>query len=118
MVTKPTKKTGAAAPSATNRERAGTVPPPEGPQKADERRIRLDASAMKSSYCNVCNATSTREEVVLNFGINQDWDRPGEEMLVQIQHRIIMSPHAAGKLLKVLSSLIEEHENRHGPLDR
>lgn len=86
--------------------------------KEPERRVRLDTSAMKSSYCNVCNATSTREEVVLNFGVNESWDRPEEDILIQIQHRIVMSPHAAVKLSKVLESLFQEYEKRHGPLER
>ena len=32
--------------------------------------IRWDDSTLKSSYANVCNVSSTREEVVLVFGIN------------------------------------------------
>ena len=83
-----------------------------------ERRVRLDSSAMKSSYCNVCNATSTREEVVLNFGINQSWDQPEGDLVVQIHHRIIMNPHAAAKLMTVLGSLLEEYEKRYGALQR
>ena len=34
-------------------------------------RIKWDDSGMKSSYANVCNVTSTREEVVLVFGMNR-----------------------------------------------
>lgn len=82
------------------------------------RRVRLNTSHMKSSYCNVCNATSTQEEVVLNFGLNQSWDRPEGDMEIDIQHRIIMSPHAARKLRQVLGSLIEEYESRYGLLDK
>lgn len=80
------------------------------------RRVRLDTSRMKSSYCNVCNATSTREEVVINFGLNQSWDRSDGDLEIEIQHRIIMSPHAAGKLRDVLNELIGEYEGRYGTL--
>lgn len=80
--------------------------------------MQLDTSMMKSSYCNVCNATSTREEVVLNFGLNQSWDRPDENLHIQILHRIILSPHAANKLLDVLGSLMDEYQKRHGSLER
>jgi|GEM_PF-503479 len=82
------------------------------------RRVRLNTSHMKSSYCNVCNATSTQEEVVLNFGLNQSWDRPEGDLEIDIQHRIIMSPHAARKLREVLGSLIDEYESRYGLLDK
>jgi len=30
---------------------------------------------MKNSYANVCNVTSTREEVVMLFGVNRAWNR-------------------------------------------
>lgn len=90
---------------------------PQAAPAADDRRVQLDTSMMKSSYCNVCNATSTREEVVLNFGLNQSWDRPGEDLQIQILHRIILSPHAANKLLDVLGSLMDEYQKRHGPLE-
>ena len=82
----------------------------------EDRRVRLDTSRMKSSYCNVCNATSTSEEVVLNFGLNQSWDRPGGDLEIEIHHRVILSPHAARKLKDVLDELIGEYESRYGPL--
>lgn len=82
-----------------------------------DRRVRLDTAQMKSSYCNVCNATSTREEVVLNFGLNQSWDRPEGDLEIAIQHRVILSPHAARKLHGVLDELIAAYETRYGPLD-
>ena len=32
--------------------------------------IRWDDTGLKSSYANMCNVSSTREEIVLVFGIN------------------------------------------------
>ena len=49
--------------------------------------LRVDISELKSSYCNVCNANSTREEVVLNFGVNHDWDRAHAGQ-IRLLHRI------------------------------
>ena len=79
--------------------------------------MRLDTSNLKSTYCNVCNATSTREEVVLNFGLNQDWDQQNADMSVQLHHRIILSPFAAKRLQSILGQLIGEHEKRYGKLE-
>jgi hypothetical protein len=95
--------------------------PPEEPPKgkaagAGEQRLRWDTSALKSSYCNVANATSTREEVVLNFGVNENWDRSRAELQVQLLHRIILSPFAAKRLQELLTKLIREYEARHGEL--
>lgn len=78
--------------------------------------LRVDTANLKSSYCNVCNAVSTREEVVLNFGINHGWDMSDRDAEVQLHHRIILSPFAAKRLSEVVSKLIQEHEARYGEL--
>ena len=87
-------------------------------QPAGQPEIKLDTSNLKSSYCNVCSATSTREEVVLSFGINQNWDlqQGGGPAEVQLTHRIIMSPVAAKRFHDLLTRLLTEHEARHGQL--
>ena len=67
----------------------------------------------------MCNATSTREEVVLNFGVNQNWDQPSAtpaELEVDLQHRIILSPFAAKRLSEALSQLVRDYETRYGKL--
>jgi hypothetical protein len=79
--------------------------------------VRFDTSQLKSSYCNVCNGSSTREEVVLNFGVNSTWDLGRDELEVSLQHRIVMSPHAAKRVRDMMVRLIDEHEARHGKLD-
>jgi hypothetical protein len=73
-------------------------------------------SHLKSSYCNVANVTSTREEVVINFGINQNWDQAQKEMDVELLHRIILSPFAAKRLNTMLTKLLQEYESRYGSL--
>jgi hypothetical protein len=79
-------------------------------------RVSWNTSHLKSSYCNVANATSTREEVVLNFGVNQNWDRGAGDFEVQLEHRIILSPFAAKRLSDLLARLIKEYETRYGQL--
>lgn len=78
--------------------------------------VRWDTSNLKSSYSNVCNATCTREEVVLNFGINQGWERGQGAVDIQLTHRIILSPFAAKRLADLLSKLMADYEARHGEL--
>jgi hypothetical protein len=86
-------------------------------QAAAGHKVRFDNSNIKSTYCNVCNATSTREEVVINFGVNKTWDMGGsQELEVQLEHRIILSPYAAKRLQDLLVRLIAEHEQRYGKL--
>lgn len=79
-------------------------------------RIRWDDGNMRSSYANVCNVTSTREEVVMLFGINQTWNRGQTEVTVQLTDRIIVSPYAAKRLVKLLESVVGEYEKRFGEL--
>ena len=93
-----------------------TTPRPEG-QGTQTPTIRWDTTNLKSAYANVCNVTSTREEVVLNFGINQAWERGAQELKIELTNRLILSPFAAKRLATMLSKLIDEYENRYGKLD-
>ena len=79
-------------------------------------KIKWDDSNMKSAYANVCNVTSTREEVVLLFGINQAWNRGQKEVTIQLTDRIIISPYAAKRLATLLDGVVQEYEKRFGTL--
>jgi len=80
-------------------------------------KIKWDDSNMKSSYANVANVTSTREEVVMLFGINQAWNRGQKEVTIQLTDRIIISPYAAKRLSMLLGNVVKEYENRFGTLN-
>jgi len=79
-------------------------------------RIRWDDSRMQSTYANVANVASTREEVVLLFGMNQVWHAAQKEVAVQLTHRIIVSPFAAKRLQIMLGNVIREYEARFGEI--
>jgi hypothetical protein len=101
------KETKGAGQSPGGTAQAGSAPQPQ---------IRIDTSNLKSTYCNVCNGTSTREEVVLTFGVNQDWDLAPQTREIHLHHRIILSPFAAKRLQELITTLVKEHEARHGVL--
>ena len=90
----------------------------ETPQKTPEQqvKVRWTSDGLKSSYANFCNATSTREEVVLNFGVNHNWERTPQDMEIELEHRIVLSPYAAKRLAQLLSKLLTEYETRYGEL--
>ena len=46
--------------------------------------VQFDVSNLQSSYANVCNVSSTREEVVLAFGVNNVWERGQANIQVQL----------------------------------
>lgn len=97
-----------------------TTAPAAAPEtKPAQPEVKVDTRQLKSTYCNVCNASSTREEVVLNFGINQNWDIAQNERSsfdIELHHRIILNPHAAKRLHQILGQLLNEHETRYGEL--
>jgi len=89
---------------------------PQAPRAGAGPTVRWDDANIKSSYANVCNVSSTREEVVLVFGVNQAWERGQGEVRVELSHRIILSPFAAKRLADLLGNVIREYETRFGTL--
>ncbi len=79
--------------------------------------LKWDDSRMTSSYANVCNVTSTREEVVMLFGVNQAWNRGQKEVTIQLTDRIIISPYAAKRVTMLLQGVVDEYEKRFGALN-
>ena len=80
-------------------------------------KVLWDDSKMRSTYANVCNVSSTREEVVVLFGTNQAWQGSEAEVTVELSDRIIMSPFAAKRLSLLLANVVAQYENRFGTLE-
>jgi hypothetical protein len=78
--------------------------------------LRWDDSKMTSTYANVCNVSSTREEVTMLFGTNQSWHTGQAELTVQLTNRIILNPFAAKRLALLLGNILREYEARFGEL--
>ena len=89
----------------------------ELPRDIASMKIKWDDSGMKSSYANVCNVTSTREEVVVLFGMNQAWNRGQKEVTIELNNRIVISPYAAKRLSVLLGNVVREYEKRFGALN-
>ena len=78
--------------------------------------VQFDVSNLQSSYANVCNVSSTREEVVLAFGVNNVWERGQANIQVQLTNRIVLNPYAAKRLAAVLNRVVAEYESKFGTL--
>ncbi|NNL87716.1 MAG: DUF3467 domain-containing protein [Marinicaulis sp.] len=76
-----------------------------------------DDSALRTTYSNVVNAASTREEVSIFFGTNQTWNAGDAEYKVSLTDRMVLNPYAAKRLHTLLSRVLDEYERRHGVLD-
>lgn len=79
-------------------------------------KIRWDDTNMRSTYANVCNVASTREEVTLLFGTNQAWHTGQKEMTIQLSDRVVLNPYAAKRLLLLLQNVVGAYEKRFGEL--
>lgn len=79
-------------------------------------RVRWDDSKMANSYANVCNVSSTREELTLLFGTNKSLHTGQAQLTVELTNRIILNPYAAKRLSVLLSNVVSQYEARFGPL--
>lgn len=98
-------------------EASKAVQGPEGSAPASIG-VKWNTGGLKSSYVNFANASTTQEEVVLNFGVNNNWDRSGgsPDIEIDLLHRVVMSPFAAKRLAELMNKLIAQYEMRYGQL--
>jgi hypothetical protein len=80
--------------------------------------IRWIETSMSTSFANVVNVQSTREQVDLFFGTNRTWNpEANSEVTVELNNRVILTPFAAKRLATVLSNVLTEYESRFGVID-
>jgi len=80
--------------------------------------VNWDDSAMQTSYANVVNAFSTREEFTLLFGTNQTWSiGEGNRVNIRLSDRLILNPLVAKRLWTLMGELLKEYESRYGALE-
>ena len=85
--------------------------------RAGAPKVNWDTTNVRSSYANVCNVQSSREEVVLFFGVNQAWKGDEDGLTIQLTDRIILSPFAAKRLSLLLDNVLQQYEARFGSLE-
>ncbi len=87
------------------------VMPPAG----REAELQWDASVMATSFANVVNIQSTREQFDLLFGISQSTGLMTDSKLaIAVSNRIILTPFAAKRLSAALGNVLREYEQRYG----
>jgi len=80
--------------------------------------VNWDDSQMRTTYANVVNASSTREEVSVFFGTNMTWSlNDKREFNVKLSDRVVLSPFAAKRLTILLQAILKEYETRFGRLE-
>jgi len=88
----------------------------QGADQPAQTNVRWNTQGLKRPYANFGNARGTREAVVLNFGVGNNWDRTPRDMEIELAHRIVLSSFAAKRLSGILTQLIGEYESRCGEL--
>ncbi|MEH6588206.1 MAG: DUF3467 domain-containing protein [Halioglobus sp.] len=90
----------------------------KSPAEASGLKVNWDASNMSTSYANVVNSNSTREEVSVFFGTNQTWNgTDSKELTVELDNRIVLNPYAAKRLSILLARVVADYESKHGEMN-
>ena len=98
-------------------ETAADQQQPEGGQQAPARpEVKFDDSRVVASYANFCRVTGTPEELIIDFGLNnQPMGVPTDA--IPIAQRIIVNFFTAKRLLAALNMSIQRHEAAFGVLE-
>jgi hypothetical protein len=83
-----------------------------GTTGAAQRRVRMDTANMKSAYCNFFVAQDNPNEVVLNFGFNQNLGSTQQDLQVQLLQQVILHPATARRVKDTLVELFEKRDGR------
>lgn len=79
-------------------------------------RVRFDDTKMESNYANVANVGMSKDEVTLLFGTNQTWGAVGDEIVIALSSRIIMTPSVAKNFAATLQRVLQEYEEKIGKI--
>ena len=94
--------------------------PPEdqpGRTKGSRNVVRLRYDKAVTSYANLAFVTSSRQEVVVHFGLNVMPANSQQEVTVDIGTQVVMT-YASAKLLAItLGNVIKRYEAAHGLID-
>ena len=85
---------------------------PETTSAAAQRRVRMDTANVKSAYCNFFVAQDNPNEVVLNFGFNQNLGSNQQDLQVQLLQQVILHPATARRVKDTLVELFEKRDGR------
>jgi len=77
---------------------------------AAQRRVRMDTANMKSAYCNFFVAQDNPNEVVLNFGFNQNLGSTQPDLQVQLLQQVILHPATARRVKDTLVELFAKRD--------
>jgi hypothetical protein len=78
--------------------------------------LRIDESKMGTTYANTIRTSTTRDEVVLDFGLNLPVQGPENQPAIQfnVGSRVIMNWSGAKRLAASLAQVVQQYEQQTG----
>ena len=111
---KSAEKTDAAAEAQVATGKAEEAQAPAQAQQPAQ--VQVDDSHTISLYANFCRVTGTPEELIIDFGLNQQPMGVPKDP-IQVKQRIIVNFFTAKRLLAALSMSVQRHESVFGVLE-
>ena len=104
-------------PENTTGEAAGAAAAPaQGQQMQQQRQVQVNDSKAIASYANFCRVTGTPEELIIDFGLN-DQPMGMPDSPIEINQRIVVNFFTAKRLLNALGMSVQRHEGAFGVLE-
>ncbi len=89
---------------------------PAQPARPVATQVEVDDSHVISCYANFCRVTGSPEELIIDFGLNnQPMGMPKEP--IKVTQRLIVNFFTAKRLLGALSMAVQRHEAAFGVLE-
>lgn len=95
---------------------AAEAPQPTQPPAQQQAQVQVSDADAISLYANFCRVTGTPEELIIDFGLNQQPMGVPKDPIV-VKQRIIVNFYTAKRLLHALSLSVQRHEQVFGVLE-
>ncbi len=101
---------------ATNSEPSQPAEASQKPDQPQRQAVEVDDSQASASYANFCRVTGTPEELIIDFGLNnQPFGTPTAP--IKLNQRLVVNFYTAKRLLAALQMSIQRHEQAFGVLE-
>jgi hypothetical protein len=92
------------------------VSQPTNDSPAAQPQLQIDDSKTLALYANFCRVTGSPEEMIIDFGMNQQpMGVPSEP--IAVTQRIVMNYYTAKRMLHALAMTVQRHEATFGVLE-
>ena len=86
------------------------------PQAQQTTEVVVDDSGSQPTYTNFCRVMASPEEMILDFGLNTQPFTAGRQE-VRANQRIVMNYYTAKRMLAVIGTTIQRHEQTFGTIE-